>query len=43
MGWARLEVVRELAPGVAMLAVEGDTNFLLAIKPGSYLWPANTI
>jgi uncharacterized protein YgbK (DUF1537 family) len=40
MGWARLEVVRELAPGVATLAVEGDKNFLLTIKPGSYSWPA---
>lgn len=40
MGWARLEVVHELAPGVATLAVEGDKNFLLTIKPGSYIWPA---
>ncbi len=40
MGWARLEVVRELAPGVATLAVEGDKTVLLTIKPGSYLWPA---
>ena len=39
MNWARLEVVRELAPGVATLAVEGDENFLLTIKPGSYVWP----
>ena len=37
--WSRLEVVRELAPGVATLAVEGDENFLLTIKPGSYVWP----
>ncbi len=43
MDWARLEVVRELAPGVAMLAVEGDEKFLLTIKPGSYSWPAKTI
>ena len=40
MGWARLSVVRELAPGVAMLAVEGDEKFLLTIKPGTYAWPA---
>jgi uncharacterized protein YgbK (DUF1537 family) len=39
MGWARLEVLRELAPGVATLAVEGETNFLLTIKPGTYAWP----
>jgi D-threonate/D-erythronate kinase len=40
MGWARLEVVGEFAPGVATLAVEGETNFLLTIKPGTYAWPA---
>jgi D-threonate/D-erythronate kinase len=39
MNWARLEIVRELAPGVATLAVDGDQNFLLTIKPGSYSWP----
>ncbi len=39
MDWSRLEVVRELAPGVATLAVEGDEDFLLTIKPGSYAWP----
>ena len=40
MGWTRLEVVRELAPGVAMLAVEGNHKTLLTIKPGTYTWPA---
>ena len=40
MDWSRLSVVREFAPGVAMLAVEGDENFLLTIKPGSYAWPS---
>ena len=40
MDWSRLSVVREFAPGVAMLAVEGDENFLLTIKPGSYVWPS---
>ena len=39
MDWSRLAVVRELAPGVATLAVEGDEIFLLTIKPGSYSWP----
>ena len=39
MDWSRLTVVRELAPGVATLAVEGDEKFLLTIKPGSYAWP----
>lgn len=40
MGWSRLEVRREHAPGVATLAVEGDDHFLLTIKPGTYTWPA---
>jgi uncharacterized protein YgbK (DUF1537 family) len=40
MGWARLEVIRELAPGVATLAVNGDSSVLFTIKPGSYAWPA---
>ena len=39
MDWARLEVVRELAPGVATLAVNADRSILLTIKPGSYAWP----
>lgn len=39
MGWGRLSVVRELAPGVATLAVNGRRSLLLTIKPGSYLWP----
>jgi uncharacterized protein YgbK (DUF1537 family) len=39
IGWGRLSVMRELAPGVATLAVEGDKSLLLTIKPGSYLWP----
>ncbi len=40
MGWPRLEVVRELAPGVATLAIAGKKSMLLTIKPGSYAWPA---
>lgn len=40
MGWARLAVQRELAPGVAVLAVEGGESTLLTIKPGTYAWPA---
>ena len=39
MDWPRLEIVRELAPGVATLAVDGDKKLLLTIKPGSYSWP----
>ena len=40
MGWARLAVRRELAPGVAVLAVEGGDSTVLTIKPGTYAWPA---
>jgi D-threonate/D-erythronate kinase len=39
MGWARLRVLRELAPGVATLAVGGGDSLCLTIKPGSYAWP----
>lgn len=40
MGWERLTVQRELAPGVATLAVAGGQSTLLTIKPGTYVWPA---
>jgi len=39
MGWARLSVLREEAPGVATLAIEGNEAQLLTVKPGSYAWP----
>ncbi len=39
MGWSRLAVERELAPGVATLSVKGDQSILLTIKPGTYAWP----
>ena len=38
-GWKRLSVLRELAPGVARLAVSGEHSTVLTIKPGSYVWP----
>jgi uncharacterized protein YgbK (DUF1537 family) len=41
MGWSRLSVLRELAPGVATLAIGGEPRRLLTIKPGSYAWPAD--
>jgi len=41
MGWSRLRVVRELAPGVATLAVAGRAGCWFTIKPGSYAWPAS--
>ncbi len=40
MEWKRLEVVRELAPGVATLAVGDRQKTFLTIKPGTYAWPA---
>lgn len=40
MGWSRLTVLRELAPGVATLAVDSGESLQLTIKPGSYAWPA---
>jgi len=40
MGWSRLVVLRELAPGVATLAVDSGESILLTIKPGTYAWPA---
>jgi uncharacterized protein YgbK (DUF1537 family) len=39
MNWTRLKVLREVAPGVATLLVEGRKPMLLTIKPGSYVWP----
>jgi len=41
MGWTRLTVLNELAPGVARLAVDGAQFQTLTIKPGTYAWPAN--
>ena len=39
MGWTRLTVLREVAPGVATLAVNGSQCLQLTIKPGTYVWP----
>ena len=43
MGWMRLKVVRELAPGVATLEPDGGEGVWLTIKPGSYRWPAEVL
>jgi len=43
MGWHRLAVKWELAPGVVTLAVLGGASELLTIKPGSYRWPESLI
>lgn len=40
MGWSRLIVERERAPGVATLSVGSNQSTLLTIKPGTYAWPA---
>jgi uncharacterized protein YgbK (DUF1537 family) len=39
MGWTQLQVVREVAPGVATLAVNGDNALQFTVKPGTYVWP----
>ena len=39
LGWTRLLVMQELAPGVATLVPTADRARRLTIKPGSYVWP----
>jgi uncharacterized protein YgbK (DUF1537 family) len=39
MGWNRLTVLREVAPGVVTLGVGGAPCLWLTVKPGSYRWP----
>jgi uncharacterized protein YgbK (DUF1537 family) len=39
LGWDRLTVLCEVAPGVATLGVGGAPSLCLTIKPGSYVWP----
>jgi hypothetical protein len=36
-------VLRELSPGVVVLAVAGDESRSLTIKPGSYVWPESIL
>jgi uncharacterized protein YgbK (DUF1537 family) len=43
MGWHRLAVKSELAPGVVTLSVIGAGLERLTIKPGSYRWPESLI
>jgi len=43
MGWRRLAVKSELAPGVVTLSVIGGSSPLLTIKPGSYAWPESLV
>jgi uncharacterized protein YgbK (DUF1537 family) len=39
LGWTRLKVDRELAPGVVSLEVRGEHGRRVTVKPGSYRWP----
>jgi uncharacterized protein YgbK (DUF1537 family) len=39
MGWTHMEVLEELAPGVAVLGIPGARQVRFSIKPGSYKWP----
>ena len=43
MGWRRLAVKSEIAPGAVTLSVIGGASELLTIKPGSYRWPESLI
>ncbi len=38
-GWDRLHVLAEQAPGVVSVQPDGRDNFILTMKPGSYVWP----
>lgn len=40
MGWRRLKVVCELAPGVVRMEAGCGAGTKLTMKPGSYIWPA---
>ena len=39
LGWTRLTVLRELAPGVVTMHADGPQGRPLTLKPGSYAWP----
>ena len=39
LGWGRLRVIRELAPGIVTLEPTGGPGLRLTSKPGSYAWP----
>lgn len=43
LGWRRLSVVAELAPGVVGLSPGNDRTGVLVVKPGSYRWPATIL
>jgi uncharacterized protein YgbK (DUF1537 family) len=39
LGWTRLTVLREIAPGVVSLRSDAPRAPPLTMKPGSYAWP----
>ena len=39
LGWTRLTVVQELAPGVATMDAGAPSGGQITLKPGSYAWP----
>jgi uncharacterized protein YgbK (DUF1537 family) len=39
LGWQRLNVLRELAPGVVTLGAADGGECAMTMKPGSYSWP----
>jgi uncharacterized protein YgbK (DUF1537 family) len=39
LGWTRLTVLREIAPGVVSLRSDAPQAPPLTMKPGSYAWP----
>jgi uncharacterized protein YgbK (DUF1537 family) len=43
MGWRRLRVIAELAPGVVTLSPQDGSSILFTMKPGTYTWPASLL
>jgi len=39
MGWARVSVCRQYAPGVVAMQCHAAPRTILTVKPGSYSWP----
>jgi uncharacterized protein YgbK (DUF1537 family) len=42
MGWHRLRVTAELAPGVVTLLPQDGSSILFTMKPGTYAWPESS-
>jgi hypothetical protein len=39
MGWRRMRVIEEVAPGIATMVADNRSHLRFTIKPGSYVWP----